>query len=57
VESKTVVFAVRFPSFRRADQNIAELGHVVSREHACVDRVHEIAVVGRLLPVVADPAV
>ena len=54
VESKVVISSsVRRPSASPGEHG-AELGHLVARERARLDRVDELAVVACLLPVVAE---
>src|SRR5262245_65558568 len=45
---------VRLPSVRVSGQHSAELRHSAALELACLDRVHMLAVVARLLPVVRE---
>src|SRR2546430_17681523 len=46
--------AARATTLGGARQDIPQLNHVVTTQHAGLDRVDEFAVVARLLPVVAE---
>ena len=54
VESKTVMSPSDVRPSAVTDQNVTQLRYVVALQPSGLDRVHELPVVARLLPVVAE---